>query len=152
MRQRSLLVFSLLAVAAVIVLPRLRPAEPQPALLSDCDLNSGPCLVRLDASRAVEVAITPRPLPVMQPLALDVRTVGFAAPATAYVDFSGIGMNMGPNRAELKRQDVDRLSGPGSLPICVTGAMDWQAELILGSDEAATRVALRFRAPLAARP
>lgn len=128
-----------LIAAAVWLLPRLKSDEPAPAndgARPICDLNRGPCTVVLDEGRSIDFSIAPRPIPVMTPLTLQLRTAGFAA-AAAEVDFTGVGMDMGYNRVALVGQADGHLTGAASLPVCSSGSMDWQAELRLtpvGSD------------------
>jgi len=150
------LVATVAAIAGLaLLLPRWRAVPIDAAgtvRLADCDLNNGPCVVTLDGDRRVEFSIAPRPVPVMQPLRLRLATQGFAAPLNAQVDFVGVDMDMGFNRVDLKPAADGTLGGEASLPVCVTGTMDWQAELLLRRPDHAvpTRIRFRFAAPLSA--
>lgn len=156
--RRSLLalVATVVAIAVIaVLLPRWQAAPIDGAStirLVDCDLNHGPCVVTLDGGRRVDFSITPRPIPVMRTLRLRLATQGFAAPLGAQVDFAGVDMDMGFNRVDLKPAADGTLGGEASLPVCVTGTMDWQAELLLRSPDSVAPARLRFRfaAPLAA--
>jgi hypothetical protein len=52
---------------------------------------------------------------------------------------------MGYNRVRLLKQpDGLRFAGQGDLPVCVTGAMQWQATVIVETDKATIGVPFRF--------
>lgn len=59
------------------------------------------------------------------------------------VDFSGVSMNMGYNRIELRKLSRGRFSGQATLPACITGRMTWQAMVV--AEHGKMRVAAPFR-------
>ena len=112
---------------------------------ADCDLNRGPCSTALPSGGSIELAIEPRPVPVLEPLALRVRLRGVEADAVE-VDFSGVGMNMGYNRPRLARAGPDEFTGSGTLPVCVTGAMAWDATVLVQAGRRTIAAPFRFEA------
>ncbi|HEY5762977.1 MAG TPA: hypothetical protein VIS73_07195 [Rhodocyclaceae bacterium] len=101
---------------------------------TQCDLNRGPCTFTLDNGESGRIALSPRPLPLMKPIA-----IGIEAPVrTARLDFQGTTMDMGFNQATLRRDDQGRLSGSALLPVCATGAMRWRVDLYLDDSPTAT--------------
>jgi hypothetical protein len=71
-----------------------------------------------------------------------VVTSGFA-PTRVEVDFAGIDMNMGLNRPELAARGDGRFAGQVTLPVCITGAMDWQATVLI--ENGGERIAIPHR-------
>lgn len=95
-----------------------------------CDLNAGPCTSDIPGGGRIELSIEPRPIPLLRPLRLAVKTQGLDA-RQVEVDFTGIDMNMGYNRPQLKREGENRFSGETTLPVCITGGMAWQAAVLV---------------------
>lgn len=98
-----------------------------PVLTTACDVNRGPCRVALPGGRQAEFAISPRPVPLMQPLTVSWRDSSLPATAQVSVEFDGVAMSMGFNQAQLQAAADGSFVGTASLPVCVTGAMRWQA-------------------------
>lgn len=113
-------------------------ATPDPG----CDLHRQACGATLPDGGRIELAIGPRPIPTMQPLAVDVRFADSKIRSAA-VDFAGVDMNMGYNRPQLAAAGPGRFAGSASLPVCVTGAMAWRATVLLETDR--QRIAIPFR-------
>lgn len=141
-------VIGVIAIALVVVVgyklsPLLLPkadvtVQPSPG----CDLQRSPCDAALPGGGTVQFSISPRPIPMVAPLQLDAVVNGRDV-SKVEVDFAGVNMNMGLNRPELKAVGEGRFSGQGTLPVCVTGAMDWQATVIV--ETAKERIAVPFR-------
>ena len=134
----------LIGVAGYWYSPLLLPksdlaGSPDPG----CDLHRQACGANLPGGGRIELAITPRPIPVVQPLAIEVRVTGLA-PRKAEVDFAGIGMNMGYNRPALSAVESGRFAGSASLPVCITGTMPWRATVLLETDRQRISVPFRF--------
>lgn len=106
-----------------------------------CDLHRQACRAVLPGSGSVELSIAPRPIPMLQPLTVELRVVGVAVTKAA-IDFTGVGMNMGYNRPELPAIAPGHFAGSASLPVCVTGTMAWQATVLLETDH--QRIAIPF--------
>lgn len=111
---------------------------PDPA----CDLHKGSCSANLPGGGSVRLSISPRPIPMVSPLQMEVALDGREA-SKVEIDFSGVDMNMGINRPVLAAQGSGHFTGQGSLPVCVTGTMDWQATVLVESGR--ERIAVPFR-------
>ena len=141
-------VIGMLLIALVVVVgyklsPLLLPradvvVQPDPA----CNLQRQACAVRLPSGGSVELAMGTRPVPMVKPFEVLV-TVGGFAPARVEVDFAGIEMNMGLNRPQLAARGDGRFSGQVTLPVCITGQMDWQATVLV--ETGGQRIAVPFR-------
>jgi hypothetical protein len=112
------------------------------ALNTSCDLHAGPCASDIPGGGRIELSIEPRPIPLLRPLRLAVRVEGLDA-RVVEIDFTGVDMNMGYNRPELKRESGNRFTGQATLPVCITGRMAWQASVLVTTDK--IRVAAPFR-------
>lgn len=106
-----------------------RVKAPAALLTADCDVNQGPCRVTLGEGRTGEFVITPRPVAVMQPLALTWQDPALPASARVSIEFDGTDMSMGFNRVNLQADAAGVFRGSAILPVCATGAMRWQAVL-----------------------
>jgi len=142
-------IIGLLLLALVVVLgyklsPLLLPpsdvaAEPGPG----CDLHAGSCQASLPGGGTVTFAISPRPIPMVAPLQLEVSVTGKEA-GKVEVDFAGVDMNMGLNRPQLEALGGGRYRGQGTLPVCVSGAMDWRATVLVESGRERISIPFRF--------
>lgn len=110
--------------------PQLVPKGEQVLPVVACDLNQGPCTVELPGGGRVRVEIGPRPIPVLKPLDVQLALEGFQA-EKVQLDFAGVEMDMGFNQVSLKPQGEGRFAGQGNLPVCITGAMIWQAAFLI---------------------
>jgi len=105
---------SLIALVVVVgykLSPLLLPkaditVQPQ----AGCDLQRTPCEATLPGGGTVQLSINPRPIPMVAPLRLEVSLSGRDA-SKVEVDFTGVNMNMGLNRPELKAVGGGRFSG-----------------------------------------
>lgn len=139
----ALLAIALTVTAAVKLRPLLNP--PQEISLppnTACDLHQGPCASPLPGGGSVELAIEPRPIPVLKPLRLQVRLTGSKA-SSVEVDFAGVDMNMGFNRPRLEPGKDGLFTGQATLPVCVRDRMAWQATVLVESE--GKRIAAPFR-------
>ncbi|BAO43568.1 hypothetical protein [Thiolapillus brandeum] len=120
--------------------------EPPPAQvlsLDDCDLHQGPCRRSLPGGGEVLFSIEPRSIPLTRPLKLKVQVKGARAQKVE-VDFSGVTMNMGYNRPQLKKMADGSFVGDGLLPVCIRQRMDWEAKVILRTDRGGFILPWRF--------
>ena len=60
--------------------------------------------------------------------------------------FAGIDMNMGLNRPQLVAQGDGRFVGEATLPVCISGQMDWQVTVLLSTAQGRIAVPYRFAA------
>ncbi len=134
----------LLAVLGYTLSPLLLPvADVTATPESDCDLHAGPCAATLPDGRRISLSVTPRPIPVVKPLELEVSLTGPVASRRVEVDFAGVDMNMGLNRTVLKPAGEGRYAGQATLPVCITGGMAWKATVLV--EEGRQKIAASFR-------
>lgn len=114
-------------------------ARPPPG----CDLQRQACSAALPDGTRIELSITPRPIPFLQTLRVEVTIAGTEAKKVV-VDFAGETMNMGHNRSELPVAGGGRFSGAASLPVCVAGRMAWIATVQVETDRQRIAVPYRF--------
>jgi hypothetical protein len=112
-----------------------------------CDLHRQSCRVNLPGGAAIELSITPHPIPVVRPLQVDATLSGLSADKVE-LDFSGATMNMGYNRVTLQSSQPGRYSGQATLPVCVTGRMEWVATLMIASGREHIAIPFHFEAPI----
>ena len=110
---------------------------------SSCDLQKAPCQgVFPDGSR-ITLAILPWPLQALQPLQIQVLAEGMD-PQSVEVDFTGLGMYMGYNRAHLKRVSPGEYSGSGMLALCTHNRMVWEATVLAKTEKGVMAAPFRF--------
>jgi hypothetical protein len=120
-----------IAVAGHQYSPLLLPKADVTAVIDPgCDLHKGPCAATWPQGGRLEFSVTPHPIPYLQPLRVEAAVSG-VQPGKVEVDFAGETMNMGYNRIELKPSGDGRHAGEASLPVCVSGSMDWIATVIV---------------------
>lgn len=134
---------ALIVVVGYKLSPMLMPKvdvtiQPDP----QCNLQQQACTVTLPSGGLVELSMAPRPIPMVKPFEVAVTTTGFS-PARVEVDFTGIDMNMGYNRPQLSARSDGRFSGEATLPVCITGMMDWQATVLI--ETGSERIAVPYR-------
>ena len=112
--------------------------QPDPV----CNLQRQACAVSLPTGGTVELAMGTRPIPMVKPFEVQVTTSGFS-PGRVEVDFAGIEMNMGLNRPELAARGNGRFAAQVTLPVCITGAMDWQVTVLI--ENGGERIAIPWR-------
>lgn len=135
-----------LGVAGQHFSPLLLPKSDVTAVPeAGCDLQRRACSASVAEGGQVTLSITPRPIPFLQPLRIDVDTRGIEA-RKVEVDFAGASMNMGYNRTPLVAAGADRHSGEASLPVCVSGSMTWIATVVIETDRQRIAVPFHFDA------
>lgn len=109
-----------------------------------CDLKQGGCQSDLPKGGKVSLSITPKDIPILRPLKLEVIVEGVDATAVA-VDFVGIDMDMGYNRSKLKSvSDSSLFTGKAVIPVCVRSKMEWEARVLLQTKRGLIMVPFRF--------
>ena len=122
--------------------PLLLPKADLTALpQTDCDLQRAACAAVLPDGARIELSIAPRPIPILTPLRVEVTLGGIQANKVE-VDFAGETMNMGHNRVELTAGN-GRHVGEASLPVCVSGGMNWIVTVLIETDQ--QRIAVPYR-------
>lgn len=140
----GLLFLALAGVATYKVWPLLNPklAEVAP-LESGCDLRAGPCTGVLPGGGRITFGISPRSIPVIEPLQFDVKLEGLDASAVE-VDLQGVDMNMGFNRPRLQMAGEGHYAGKAIIPVCVRNAMEWEARVLVSTDKGLVAAPFRF--------
>lgn len=124
--------------------PLLLPASDVAVTVdAGCDLHRQACGATLPGGGRIELSIMPRPIPMVQPLVVEVRVSGIEA-GKADIDFAGVGMNMGYNRQPLAPAGDGRFTGSASLPVCITGSMAWQTTVLVEAGRQKISVPFRF--------
>jgi hypothetical protein len=140
----GLLFLLLIAVVIYKLWPQLNPELTQVAPLDPgCDLRAGPCVGKLPGGGRISFSIEPRNIPLVKDLQLGVETHGFT-PGRVEVDFIGIDMKMGFNRSRLQADGRGRFSGSGVLPVCIRDAMEWEARVLVHTDQGVVAAPFRF--------
>jgi hypothetical protein len=142
------MLFALFAIGMVgnhfspLLLPK---ADVTGAVEAGCDLQRQACAASLADGGRLEFSITPRPIPLLQALRVEVTVTGIT-PRKVEVDFAGESMSMGYNRSELPATLPGRYAGTVSLPVCVSGSMAWVATVLVETDRRRIAVPFRFDA------
>lgn len=95
-----------------------------------CDLQREACSVALPGGGQVELVMGTRPIPMVKPFRVEVKVTG-TEPKLVEVDFAGIDMNMGLNRPVFQKQADGLYAAEVTLPVCISGLMDWQVTVLL---------------------
>ncbi|HEX8961464.1 MAG TPA: hypothetical protein VF801_00565 [Rhodocyclaceae bacterium] len=140
------IVAALLLVAAggYYFSPLLLPkADVTAAADPGCSLHERACGAAVPGGGRIELSMAPRPIPNVQPLTAEVTLAGLTANKVV-LDLAGAKMNMGVNRVELAPVAPGRFAGTSSLPVCVTGSMDWIATVMVETGTQRISVPFRF--------
>jgi len=130
----AVLVLAVLLSVAYKFKDILKPGVAATAKLdASCDLRKGSCTSDLPGGGKISFSMTPNSIPILRPLKLRVNIEGVEA-SQVEVDFVGIGMDMGYNRAKLDAQDKSNFEGKAILPVCTQSKMDWEARVLLQTD------------------
>ena len=113
------------------------------ALDSSCFLHQDNCSLDLPGGGKVTVSIEPKPIPLTVPIKLTV-TVQNRKVDKVEVDFTGVDMNMGFNRTQLKQNTETTFSGEMILPVCIRNKMKWEAKVVLRGEDESLLVPFRF--------
>jgi len=135
-----------LLVGGLFVWKNKPPADALPTVnepLSSCDLQQGACAATLRSGGGLQLTINPRPIPLVEPLSFALET-DVSGLRRVELDFSGVDMNMGYNRVQLKAADSGRYTGEGMLPVCVRNRMTWEVKVLLSTADAVYSVPFRF--------
>lgn len=139
----GVLLIALVVVVGYKLSPILLPkadvtVQPDPG----CDLQQRACAVNLPSGGKIELSMGTRPVPMVKPFEVSVTSSGFS-PARVEVDFAGVDMNMGLNRPEFTARGDGRFSATVTLPVCISGQMDWQVTVLIETGN--ERIAIPYR-------
>lgn len=112
--------------------------QPDPV----CNLQREACSVALPSGGKIQLTMGTRPVPLVKPFEVQVTTTGLS-PSRVEIDFAGVDMNMGMNRPQLTERATGNYTAEVTLPVCITGQMDWQATVLLESGN--ERIAIPYR-------
>jgi hypothetical protein len=119
------------------------PVEQVVAPDADCDLQRGACGATLPGGGRLTLAIAPRPIPLIEPLAIEVRVDGARSRAVE-VDFSSPDMYMGYNRRALEAAGAGVYAGKAVLPVCIRTRMAWRARVVADTERGRVSVPFLF--------
>jgi len=105
-------------------------AEPTPGSPVNCDMQHGPCTKEL-AGMTVTLDILPKPVKAMRDLKFQVTLSGGKITAFPFIDLGMPGMDMGPNRVELRPVKDNVYEGQGIIVRCPSGRRIWKATVTL---------------------
>lgn len=105
--------------------PAFERLEADPA----CDIAAGPCALGLPGGDELRLSLSPRPPPLMKPIAVEVVISGPAE--RVWLDLVGMNMDMGPNRRELRPGADGHWKGVVMIPICSSAEMQWEARVMV---------------------
>lgn len=137
-----LLALAVLGIVGYQLAPLLNPKTDAALPLSSCNLAKQACLATLPDGGLLEFSIEPRPIPSLKPLTLQ-ATVKNSDVRKIEVDFAGTDMKMGQNRPALQGGN-GQFNGQASLPVCITGMMEWDATVLVETGQARIAVPFRF--------
>jgi hypothetical protein len=142
-----ILALALIAVVGYKYSPLLLPkADLTLTPVAGCDLNQQSCRAEMPGGGRIELAIAPHPIPVIQPLQITVDITGIA-PNKVELDFQGVVMEMGYNRMTLLPAGNGRYTGAATIPVCVTGRMQWRATVAVETASQRIAAPFQFEAP-----
>jgi len=98
-----------------------------------CDLHRQACTAT-QGDQAVTLSISPRPIPVAKPLAVQVRLRNISARSVA-LDISGLNMYMGYNRVALQQGAPGVWQGKSMLAFCTNDTMQWQLTVLIDTPD-----------------
>ena len=118
--------------AFLLAAPGCISADDKYQEMINCDLHQGACTRNLSGS-TVTLAVAPRPVKAMQDLLFQVTFTGKLSPNTnlPFIDLGMPGMNMGPNRVQLKSTGNATYEGSGVIVRCPSGRRTWQATVTI---------------------
>ncbi len=125
--------FAILFFAAfLLALPEIVSAGDKYQQMINCDLHAGPCTQSL-SENSVTLEVAPRPVKALQDLSFKLTLTGKPSQSTEapYIDLGMPGMNMGPNRVQLKPAGNNTYTGDGVIVKCPSGRRTWQATITI---------------------
>jgi hypothetical protein len=143
-----ILALAVIAVVGYKYSPLLLPkADLTLAPAAGCDLNRQACHADMPGGGRIELGIAAHPVPVVKPFNVTTTFSGLA-PNRVEIDFQGVVMNMGLNRVTLAPAGDGRYTGEATIPVCITGRMQWRATLMVETDSMRIAVPFLFDAPV----
>jgi hypothetical protein len=110
---------------------------------SSCDLRKNTCKLILDDGSSISLEISPNKIPLLERLQVRVEMEGVSA-SKVEIDFTGVGIDMGYNRPELKAFSKTVFMSDAFLPVCTLTEMDWNAKVLLHTDKGLIMAPFQF--------
>jgi hypothetical protein len=104
--------------------------DPGPKGSVNCDIQQGACSKRL-GDLTVSLDILPKPVMAMKDLTFTLTVSGKNFSSEPFLDLGMPGMDMGPNRVELRRVKDTVYEGQGVIVRCPSGRKTWKATVTL---------------------
>ena len=98
--------------------------------LINCDIQQTACTQQLPGCE-ITLDIHPKPVKAMQDLRFQISIVGKQPNANPHIDLGMPGMDMGPNRVDLKPTGNGGFEGQGIIVRCPSGRRTWCAKVTL---------------------
>jgi hypothetical protein len=132
MNRRSNIFIIVLLTVLLLTVPGGASAGDKYRDLINCDFHQSACTQNL-AGSTVTLTVTPQPVKAMQDLIFQVAITGQLPPSSKlpYIDLGMPGMNMGPNRVQLKSTGNTTYEGSGVIVRCPSGRRTWQATVTI---------------------
>nr|CAA6830752.1 MAG: Unknown protein [uncultured Thiotrichaceae bacterium] len=101
-----------------------------------CDLSYSTCVAKDQHGHEVSISLSPRPVPILKDVAVEVSIQGMEAIRVAQISIEGLNMYMGVQIIPLTLTDTgnfseQKLTGVLKLPVCTSQKMDWKAALVV---------------------
>jgi len=110
----------------------------------NCSLQEEACSVTLDDGSDISLSITPRPIPLMKPIKLVVKTKGINLD-NLNLKVYATNMNMGLIEKSLKKTAKDSYEGKITLPRCIVGNMIWSVNIIANKPTKSVGATFEFK-------
>ena len=108
----------------------LLAADAKGSNLINCDIQQTACIQQLPGCE-ITFDIHPKPVKAMKDLRFQVSIVGKQPDADPHIDLGMPGMDMGPNRVDLKPTGNGVFKGQGIIVRCPSGRRTWRAKVTL---------------------
>jgi hypothetical protein len=115
----------------------------QATMDESCDLHKGSCKLAFADGGSVSLLISPKTIPLLERLHVRVEVEGIPV-SKVEIDFSGVGIDMGYNRPELKALTKTTFVSDAFLPVCTLSEMDWNAKVLLHTDKGLLMAPYKF--------
>ena len=97
---------------------------------SGCDLHQSDCTAVFSDGRKATLSLTPKNLPLLKPIQIQVQLEGFKAKSMQF-NIIGLNMDMGVNRNTLVSNNQQLFQGKMVLPTCSHQRMEWEAQAVI---------------------
>lgn len=121
----GIFLFFLLTAATALDEARAGSTPPRERTV-ECAIHAGPCSIEFSGGR-LALDISPRPVRAMRDLLFTVTLEGVEPEAPPVIDLGMPGMDMGPNRVELRPVQNGLYQGEGIIVRCPSGRRTWKA-------------------------